>query len=156
MKQNKRGFFSIFLILTAAVLLNSSCSMPSRFKQFLESADRIELITDADKRDGEIVYRGDMIKEHSLIATISDDATKKKIVRAVNLDAGGTGDTVCFLPRHILRAVKGEQVVEVEICYQCLRYEIKGSLGEYSGGLYFTSSESVLNDILLERGVQIE
>lgn len=145
--------------ILAICWLNSSCSflgsMPENVKSFLETADKIELIADAIKQDGTIVYRGDLIKNQSLIATISDEEIKKSIVKSVNFDVGGSGDAACFLPNHILKATKGEKVVEVEICYQCLRYEIKGSLGEFSGGLNLTSSEAVLNKLLFEKGVEI-
>jgi hypothetical protein len=156
MKQLSKILCAAFLIS----LFNSACfffgSLPLNVKNFLETADKIELIADADKKDGKIKYRGDMIKKESLKATITDERTKKKIIQSVSSDVGGNGDAVCFLPNHILRATKGNQTVDVEICYQCMRIEIKGSLGEHSGGLNFTFSESVLNQVLLEKGVEIE
>lgn len=161
MNTDQHRFYPRFIVTVIFVCcINSSCflsgSMPLSVKNFLETADKLELIADAKKQDGTIVYNGDMIKNESLIATITDDETKKYIVNSVDKDFGGLGDTVCFLPNHILKATKGEKVVEVEICYQCMRYEIKGSLGEYNGGLDLTWSESVLNKILFEKGIEIK
>lgn len=156
MNTDKRRYYLGFFILI--ILFNSAClflgSLPLNVKEFLKTADKIELIADADKKDGKIVYRGDMIKNESLKATITDEQTKKKIIESVSSDLGGNGDAICFLPNHILRATKGNQTVEVEICYQCNRIEIKGSLGESSGGLSSNSSEQVLNQLLLDKGIE--
>jgi hypothetical protein len=145
-------------ILVFVCFVNSSCSLffsfPPSVKKFLETADKIEVIADADKKDGKIVYRGDDIKVESLKATLTNDATKKKIIQSFQADTGGNGDAKCFNPRHILRATKAEKIVDVEICYECDRFEINGSLGEFSGGLSSKSSEAKLNQILFEEGVE--
>jgi hypothetical protein len=145
-------------VLIFFCLINSGCSLflsfPPSVKNLLETADKIELIADADKKDGKIVYRGDDIKVESLKAIITNDATKKNIVQSFQADTGGNGDAKCFNPRHILRATKGEKIVDIEICYECDRFEINGSLGEFSGGLSSKSSEATLNQILFEKGVE--
>jgi hypothetical protein len=153
-----KKFAKIISVLLFTCFVNSACSLlfsfPTNVKYFLEMADKIEVIADAEKKDGTIIYRGDMIGNESLKATITDDTTKRRIVKAVGADTGGDGEIACFIPKHILRATKGEQIVDVEICYHCMRYEVTGALGKISGGLNFTFSESTLNQILFEKGVE--
>lgn len=155
-----KDFIMICCVTIAFLLLNSAClffgSLPPNVKSFIQNGEKLELIADADKKDGKIVYRGDMIKTESLVATITDSETKNKIIQAVSSDLGGDGEAICFNPKHILRATKGSETINVEICYECDRIEIKGSLGKHRGGLYGDSSESVLNQILFERGVEIK
>lgn len=123
MKAKLTVMYSVILLVIS--LLNLSCHwfgfLPRNVKSFLETADKIEIIADADKKNGKVIYRGDMIKGRSLIAAIEDEPTKKQIIESISGDGGGSGDAICFNPNHVIRATKGDKIVEIEICYQCLR-----------------------------------
>lgn len=80
--KHRFSLIAVFSII-AVCWINSSCflsgSMPLNVKSFLETADKIELIADAKKQNGTVAYHGDMIRNQSLIATITDKETKKNI-----------------------------------------------------------------------------
>lgn len=150
--------FSAIALTLLSILSLSGCSLffsiPNSVRSFVATADKVELIADADKLNGEIKHRGDMIKDESLIATVVEAADKQKLIGAVAADAYGSGDAICFLPNHILRATKGQETVEIQICYGCMRYKIEGALGSFEGGLITKSSEPTLNAILLDKGIE--
>ncbi|HZH34115.1 MAG TPA: hypothetical protein VEX64_04695 [Pyrinomonadaceae bacterium] len=65
----------------------------------------------------------------------------------------------CWLPNHKLIAERGEEKVEIEICYMCSRFAGKSSSGKFDGSFKHETvpqSENVLNRILLNQGVEIK
>ncbi len=144
------------LTLIILVTLSLSCSyfskVPSNVVSFIQQADKVELITDAKRVNGSLEFAGDMIKRESLKADITDRSVRSEVLSAFLADTAWGDGAACFIPLHILRATKGEQVVEIEICYSCSRFVGGGDLGTFSGDIGFGTSQKVLDRILAERG----
>lgn len=146
----------LLLILLTAVDLSCSffSTVPSNVVRFIKEADSVELITDAKIVEGKLEFAGDMIKRESLKADINNASEREEILSAFLADTAWGEGAICFNPLHLLRAKKGDQIVEIEICYSCSRYEGRGPLGEFSGEIGLGTSQHILDRFLIEKGRQ--
>jgi hypothetical protein len=61
----------------------------------------------------------------------------------------------CFYPRHAIRAVKAGQVIQVVICFECLRYQsYRGDQKAGSGGIS-GDAQPLLDKLLTDAGVPL-
>jgi hypothetical protein len=66
---------------------------------------------------------------------IEDPVEQKSLVEALYQSiAESTGPALCFSPRHAIRAVKGDDIVDLVICFECFQIRV------------FTESQKVLGE----------
>jgi hypothetical protein len=90
---------------------------------------------------------------------ITDPTMRREVLDAVRADIRARNVTQwkCFCPRHVLRLVKGETVVDVVICYECHNYEMHQNGVRLTGLTPAIGDDSrpLLNRILTGAGVPL-
>ena len=94
-------------------------------RDVLEAPDRMTLFTlnPVQVADGKLSPEAERLRNYGVLgkAEITDPTIRRRLVEAVyeGLKADGAGPANCFFPRHGLRFEKGEQTIEVLICFEC-------------------------------------
>lgn len=80
---------------------------------------------------------------------IVDSAIKARLIRALygGIDEGGSAGIICFNPRHGIRVVRGEQTVDLLICFECQK--IYAYTNSSSGRAYTSGSPQKIFDSTL-------
>jgi hypothetical protein len=99
-------------------------------------------------------------------APVADAESLRAIADAWAKDADTSAGALCFEPRHAIRARRGDQVVDIVICYSCLEQLIfaEGATAASPDGGFVawklhpmsTGSRSLLDRLLREKGVEPE
>jgi hypothetical protein len=132
-------------------------SLPTDVRRILERAESFEVLAEVDKDERSESDSRDF--RPNMIARIGSDALKKEILEAFYLDAAKEDSpAVCYEPHHSLRATAGGTTVEVEICFSCSRFVVKGGQKESWGTIVRENrrSENLLDRIVRESGVRLE
>ena len=84
---------------------------------------------------------------------VTDRSAREAILRSLIADAeGGNSFAFCFSPRHAIRLRRGDDVLEMAICFECLR--IEGSWNEESFMTFLTARcVPEITRLFLEQGV---
>ncbi len=124
-------------------------SFPSDIRKFFENADLLELLAEVEVDESS---DGDPRSFNpNRIVVIGNSKQKQEILDAFYFDAGHEDSpAICFSPHHSLRATKDGKVLEVEICFECSRFEGAGSLQSVSGTIVRDGrrSEDLFNRIV--------
>jgi hypothetical protein len=132
-------------------------SLPPQVREVLEKAEKFEVLAEVrgeNENDGE-----SMTFEPNHIAKIVKENDKKEILEAFYFDASReTGLSACYYPRHKLRAIYQGKTVEVEICFICAIFVVKGEFGHFEGTITRENrkSENVLNRIIKNQSVELK
>lgn len=132
-------------------------ALPSSMRRTLERADEFELLSldpelpESEGRSGEL-FRGHHVLGRVAVA---EPGAREQILGAVYGSVSDPGFRLtCFRPRHAIRAVRGDRVVDVVVCFECLRgiaYE-----GEKQADFTLTHAGAArLTEFLSERGVEV-
>ena len=125
-----------------------------KVRNFLETADRFEILTDTIREpvDEKPVY----IPNKSYL--IKNAATRKKVLDYFFWDvANGGGDAACFYPNHSIIAINGNKKVSIDICYTCNEIFVSGAFGQWQSGIYGEPiSEDLINKLIEQNGVPIK
>ncbi|MDQ6786294.1 MAG: hypothetical protein M3033_05685 [Acidobacteriota bacterium] len=135
-------------------------SLPPKVREILENADRFEILAEVIKKDGKLAYPVKEDFKPNTKVEVSDANLRKELLETFYADAAsGEFPSDCWLPHHILKAGQGDKIIEIEICFSCSRFEVKSSLGTFSGTFAHSEepkSEIVFNRIIESNGVQIQ
>ncbi len=129
-------------------------TLPAKVWKILEKAEKFEVLAEvnqSDENDG-------LDFEPNRIAYISDENTKREIIKALHSDIAGDLPIACYIPHHGLRATHNGKTVEIEICYQCTKFYAKSPFGEFSGtiGRKNKKSEDIFNRIIQNQSVKLK
>lgn len=129
-------------------------SFPPDIRTFFENSDRLELLAEIFQ---DVSEDGDShIFTPNRVVEISDAKQKREVMEAFYFDAAHEDSpAICFLPHHLLRATKDGKVLEIEICFDCARFEGVGANKSVSGTIVrqgIRRSEELFNRILKNQG----
>ena len=129
-------------------------TLPAKVWKILEKAEKFEVLAEVDESD----ENDGLDFEPNRIAYISDENTKKEILKALHSDIGRDAPIACYIPHHGLRATYNRKTIEIEICYQCTKFYAKSPFGEFSGiiGRKNKKSEDIFNRINQNQSVRLK
>lgn len=152
-KQKKLSPVSPEVTLNAEQKKTLEESLPLKVREILEKAEDFEILAEVDNEPDGLSF------EPNRFAKISDEQIKKGILEAFYFDASyGESPTACYIPHHSIRAAYQNKNVEIEICYQCRRFYVKSSFGNFNGGFDYEEnrkSEKLLNQIIQSEGIKL-
>lgn len=126
--------------------------LPDQVKTFLRTANDFTIRMEAVEQDGKWIASMDReYKPNRSLAlneiTGRDNFIDKFIVASTYEGMG----SICYLPSHSIEAKKGEQFVNIEICFGCRKFVVEGSFGEFYGTIgEDQESEAAFNKFLLD------
>lgn len=137
--------------------------LPPKVRKFLETAETFEILAQIEKKDGKIIYP-DEGKEFNpnVKAIVSETKSRKELLAQFYFDIATSEirSPACYRPHHLIRAKQGEKIVEVEICFSCSRFIVKGSLGKFQGliglGAGAIESEQLFKRIIETESIDIQ
>jgi len=132
-------------------------SLPPQVRELLEKAEKFEVFAEL-RAENEFDGEGTTF-EPNRIANITNEKDKKEILEAFYKDAADEDSPAnCWEPRHSLRATRASEVIEIEICFACSRFEVKSPFGGFSGTIRRANrkSESVFNRIIINQGIVLQ
>lgn len=133
-------------------------SLPPAVREILEKAEKFEVL--AEVRGENEQFEGDgRTFEPTRVAKIAAEQDKKEILEAFYKDASEVDSpAICYEPHHSIRATHQGKTVEVEICFSCSRFIVKGASGEFSGTIVRKNrkSEDVFNRIIESKSVELK
>ena len=125
-------------------------NFPQKIRVFLETADKFEIFMQAEKVDGKLKPAMDREFEPNLKVEVTDDLRKQVLESFYKESATEEMGAICYLPSHSLKASKGKEFIEIEICFGCRKYFVSGLFGEFNGTLSseFQETEAIINKIM--------
>ncbi|HJZ53912.1 MAG TPA: hypothetical protein VKE74_03090 [Gemmataceae bacterium] len=104
--------------------------------------------------------RGEVLDGYPVLGKVevTDPGQRQKVYSAIRgAVRNPPPGSKCFIPRHAIRAVKGDETVDMVICFQCHNYEHHRGGKEVSGPNPLISSdpEALLDKILSDAGVPL-
>jgi len=103
--------------------------IPARIERLFDQAETFELYSlDPDVDPGARGDKAETFHGWKILGKtgIKEPAVRKKLVDALRLAAEDNAGAVaaCFIPRHGLRLTAGKEIVDLVICFQCLRIQV--------------------------------
>jgi hypothetical protein len=88
---------------------------------------------------------------------IADPAVRREVVAAVkkSMRFARPQGARCFNPRHVLRVSKGEETVDLVICYECGLYHCYRNGQTEGGSTILEDSQPLLDKILTDAGIRL-
>lgn len=131
-------------------------SLPGDVREVLEKSEKFEVFAEVNK--DETSETDSRTFNPNRFVYITTEARKKEILEAFYLDAASEDSpAVCYEPHHSLRATYAGRTVEIEICFDCSRFVVKG-LGSKAWGTIVREkrrSESLLVHLVEAEGKEI-
>lgn len=147
--------------VTPKVALNSKQrkylneSLPPKVREILEKAETFEILAEVKKEN-----ESDSLSFYpNRIAFITDETEKKEILEAFYYDASdGYYPSACYIPHHKIRATYQGKNVEIEICFDCSRFNVESPLGNFEGGIVRENrkSEDIFKRIVENKSVELK
>jgi hypothetical protein len=137
---------------------NLDKSVPSRMRDFLETADQFEVFAQLEIQDGKLQPAMGLKLVPNFKAVITAADKRNALLKSLYSEASKAGiPAICYLPSHSIVANKGDQKVTVEICFGCNRFYISGSLGDSEGTFSNNrgKTEKLISDLIAKSGVKI-
>ena len=132
-------------------------SLPPEARKILESAESFEVFGEVEKDESTEADTRTFVP--NTVARIASEKQKKEILDAFYFDAAHEdAPAACYEPHHSLKATSKGKTVEIEICFSCSRFEVKGLTSRFWGTIVRENrkSEDLLTMILKESGVEID
>jgi hypothetical protein len=132
-------------------------SLPPNVREILEKAEKLEILAEVGEREETETKLTTF--EPNRIAKIPSEDVKKEILETFYVDASSDDSAAsCYEPHHGLRATYQGKRLEVEVCFDCARFYVKGSLGNFEGTIRRENrkSEKVFNRIIQNQSVEIK
>lgn len=145
--------------------------IPPREAEALENGDKFELFSLDPEMHGS--YRqeqrevrrddgGNWLHGRKILGSVDvQDQEERNEIRDYLKQAVERGSEVaygCFVPRHAIRVIRGEQTVDFLICFQCNNGQVSTFEGDKLVGssfLYLTGKRNKFDAILVKHGVAI-
>lgn len=129
--------------------------LPAKVRKFLETSDDFQLLGEVEFKDDEAVYPGSESLRPNLKVIASDANERKRILNYLYQDISTKGYRAsCWMPHHVLRAAKGGEEIQIEICFSCSGFSVDGALGKFSGTIGGGErTEKFFNELLKKHGV---
>jgi hypothetical protein len=88
---------------------------------------------------------------------IADPAVRRGVVAAVkkSMRFARPQGAMCFNPRHVLRVCKGEDTVDLVVCYECGRYHCYRNGKKERAGTILDDSQPLLDKIVTDAGIRL-
>jgi hypothetical protein len=154
--------------LAAGLLVLTGCrDKPKPVEQLPDEPDGLTVYS----IDGPFAYRHDMEltpeqqKGEVLFGypvlgkvEVTDPAQRRVVVAAIKEAARAQASmAACFIPRHAIRAAKGDRVIQLVICFQCSQYWAFGDdrSSRVGSGLISRDAEPLLDQLLTAAGVPL-
>ena len=134
-------------------------SLPLKVRKFLETADKFEIFMQTREKDGKLVAALQRDYQPNMRAELTDQNERFVLLKSFYQEsATDEMGAICYLPSHSIRATKGNDAVEIEICFGCRKFYGKGSLGEFKGTLSRkeANTETIINRIIEKSGTDIK
>ena len=131
-------------------------SVPREARKILENAESFEVFAEINK--DETSETDSRTFAPNRVVQIRNEKQKKEILEAFYFDAAHEDSpAVCYEPHHSLKATANGKTVEIEICFDCSRFEVKGLATRYWGTIVRQNrkSEDVLSRIIQESATEI-
>ena len=136
--------------------LNSS--IPPDVRKLLENSEVFEILAEVgiDDRMSETALQ---TFEPNRMVSVADENSKKEILESFYWDAGHEeGAANCYEPHHAIRASYKGNEVKIEICFDCARFEIRSSIGDFHGTIVRENrkSEKLFGRLFKERSIELK
>ena len=131
-------------------------SLPLEARRILETAESFEVFAEINKDETSETDSRTFVPNR--VVTIRTEKQKKEILEAFYFDAAHEDSpAVCYEPHHSLKATANGKTVEIEICYDCSRFEVKGLATRFWGTIVREDrkSEDLLTTITQESATDI-
>lgn len=129
-------------------------SLPPQVREILEKAETFEILADVNTEPTE----SREVKPNRKVV-ITSETEKKNILETFYLDASNEDSPAnCFQPHHSIQAKYGDKNVEIIICFDCSRFEVKSSFGYFGGTIVRKNikSDKLFKQIVANEGVVIK
>lgn len=130
-------------------------SLPLSVREILEKAEKFEVLAEVNVKD---MDEGLTLEPNRILKVVSEEE-KRKILEIFFKDAAtDEPPATCFIPHHGIRATYQTKTVEIEICFDCSRFFVKSSFGEFEGTIVRENrkSEDFFNQIIQNQSVEIK
>ena len=131
-------------------------SLPREARKILENAESFEVFAEINKDERSETDTLTFVPNR--VVRIKTEKQKKDILEAFYFDAAHEdAPAVCYEPHHSLKATANGKTVEIEICYSCSRFEVKGLPSRFWGTIVRDNrkSEDLLTSIIEESATEI-
>jgi hypothetical protein len=131
-------------------------SLPLQARKILEAAESFEVFAEINKDETSETDSRTFVPNR--VVRITTEKQKKEILEAFYFDAAHEdAPAVCYEPHHSLTATANGKTVEIEICYSCSRFEVKGLATRFWGTIVREDrkSEDLLTRIIQESATDI-
>ncbi len=106
------------------------------------------------KTDGPMYFRWPLLGQVDIPAGPARD--KLLAALAHGLQNAPRREMACFLPRHVLRAVKGDRSVDYVICFECCNLDVYDQEGSHIGHRFISNSPAAMfNKTLEDAGIPL-
>lgn len=132
-------------------------SLPPEVRKILENSDVFEILAEVGVSNRSETALQTL--EPNRIVRVVDENLKKRILEAFYSDASNEdGASSCYEPHHAIHAIYQGNNVDIEICFSCSRFYVKGTLGEFSGTIVrdHRKSEKLFERIVKEKSVELK
>lgn len=105
--------------------LEAPNELPRSVAAILNNPDRFELLS--IRSDGMERPSRDGPPRYAVLGRldVTDSGTRGELVAALKQSlAEGVGAAMCFRPRHVIRASKGQETAELVFCFECCQVEV--------------------------------
>jgi len=132
-------------------------SLPPKVREVLEKAEKFEVLAELrkdDESDDE-----PLSVNPNRIVKIAGEKDKQEILEAFYHDASiENSPAICYEPRHSIKATYQGKTVEVEICFSCSRFIVRGDFGKFDGTLVREDrkSEDLFSRIIESKGTELK
>lgn len=132
-------------------------SLPKEAQEILEKAEHFELLAEVN------MARSSETDLHEFdpnrIVRVAENRLKRELLEAFYSDAARKdGPANCYEPHHSIRATYQGKTIEIEICFDCSRFEVKNLPTQFSGTIVREGrkSETLFTRIVEEEGIELK
>ena len=154
-------------VLSLSMMGCDGNDIPKTTISALESAERYELLSLNPDRATDPDHAASQPTSHPADdfhgwrvlgrTTVADAPTRKRLndaLRAGARESDGTAER-CFNPRHGVRVVRGDRIVDLVICFECLQVRVIENDQQSEGFLVSESPQAVFDDVLRSAGIPL-
>lgn len=145
--------------LWAGCLSTAGGKFPKPVAEALAAPDELVLYSLEPGKFGDKDGAPNTFHGHTILGRteVTDAKTQKRLVDALKRGVSDHDGSVaaCFIPHHGLRVRKGDQVIDLVVCFKCAQVNVyeNGTRGE--GVLISTSPRATFNEVLKQAKVPL-